>query len=96
LKPWESAVDSLVVEFRNVFGKGRLDDALTEAIVGAIGDAKGEDGWHMCKGPSAAVVGRVVEAGRNGRERGKAGEDLAARQERERERMEKLAREYGH
>ena len=68
VKRWDKGLDALVGEFRGVYDKRRLDDELMEGIIGAIGLAKSEDGWEMCRGPSEATVSRIVAAGRNGKE----------------------------
>ncbi len=73
LKPYETAVDALVVEFRAMEGKTRLDHDLTSKIIGAIQSAYQEKGGSFpfkgATAPTRPVIGCIVEAGRKGKKR---------------------------
>lgn len=84
LRPFEKGVDALVLEFRAIEGKRRLDADLTSKIIAAIRLAYEENGGMFpFKGvttPTAPVIGCIVEAGRRNKARA-AGETTEGRQQ---------------
>jgi len=86
LRPFTDAVDALVVEFRAIEGKTRLDHDLTSKIIGAIRSAYEEKGnsfpFKGATAPTRPVIGCIVEAGRKGKKRDAAADSWAEHAER--------------
>jgi len=71
LRPFENGVDALVLEFRKMEGKSRLDADLTTKIIAAIRAAYEDDSnWQFNKAtsPTRPVIACIVAQGRKNRE----------------------------
>ena len=71
LRPFENGVDALVLEFRKMEGKSRLDADLTSTIIAAIRAAYEDDSnWQFNKAtsPTRPVIACIVAQGRKNRE----------------------------
>jgi len=80
LRPFADAVDALVIEFRKIEGKSRLDDDLTSKIIGAIRAAyEDENNWQFNKttSPTRAVIACIVAQGRANKDKAQARSELA-------------------
>lgn len=81
LESFTRGVDTLVVEFRQIWGKKRLDDDLTSKIVAAIRSAyEDEDNWQFNKvnEPNRAVIGCIVAQGRKDKDKAAARDEWHA------------------
>jgi len=80
LRPFADAVDALVIEFRKIEGKSRLDDDLTSKIIGAIRAAyEDENNWQFNKttSPTRAVIACIVAQGRANKDKAQARSEFA-------------------
>lgn len=72
IRPFEKGVDALVIEFRKLEGKKRLDDDLTSKIIAAIRSAYEDEGnWQFARAdtPTTPVIACIVAEGRKGPKR---------------------------
>jgi len=72
IRPFENGVDALVLEFRKLEGKCRLDDDLTSKIIAAIRSAYEDDeNWQFARvdTPTRPVIACIVAEGREGLKR---------------------------